>query len=151
MAMPLVAALAVSIAVTWSDYKFADASRIAAAQVKNKYQNQKRDIWFEGHWGFQYYMESVGARPLADGSSWLAHGDIVIVPHMNTNLFPLPEEWAVFREAFEVGSRSWLSTMNPAVGAGFYADAFGPLPFAIGKVPAEGFSVVDVVLKGASK
>jgi len=43
-----------------------------------------------------------------------------------------------------VAPTSWLTTMNPKLGAGFYSDVFGPLPFVIGSVPTEKFMVFEI-------
>jgi hypothetical protein len=40
----------------------------------------------------------------------------------------------------------WLSTMQKQMGAGFYSDVWGPLPFAFGFVPPEQY---DFVLVGS--
>jgi hypothetical protein len=36
----------------------------------------------------------------------------------------------------------WISTMSQALGAGFYSDQRGPLPFAIGRVPVEKYYIL---------
>jgi hypothetical protein len=51
--------------------------------------------------------------------------------------------WAKPIDAIDV-PLPWLATMNLQVGAGFYADVFGPLPFAFGRVPPERFTVYKV-------
>jgi hypothetical protein len=35
--------------------------------------------------------------------------------------------------------------MHPSVGAGFYANSAGPLPFAFGNVPPEEYYVLSIV------
>ncbi|MDB5311121.1 MAG: hypothetical protein JWO38_5323 [Gemmataceae bacterium] len=39
--------------------------------------------WYVGHWGFQYYCERAGMRPVIPGGSILAAGDYLVLP-----LFP---------------------------------------------------------------
>jgi hypothetical protein len=34
-----------------------------------------------------------------------------------------------------------MTTMHPAVGAGFYSGTWGPLPFVIGRVPREKYEI----------
>jgi hypothetical protein len=36
----------------------------------------------------------------------------------------------------------FVATMSQAVGAGFYMDRLGPLPFAFGAVPAEKYYIL---------
>ena len=44
------------------------AKKKAANEIMAVYKNEKRQVWFQGHWGFQYYMESLGAIPLDYGN-----------------------------------------------------------------------------------
>jgi len=37
-------------------------------------------IWFNGHWGFQYYCDRVGMQPVVPGQSTLQPGDWLIYP-----------------------------------------------------------------------
>jgi hypothetical protein len=37
-------------------------------------------VWYVGHWGFQYYAERVGMRPVVPGESKLRQGDWLVVP-----------------------------------------------------------------------
>ena len=111
-----------------------------------KYKTANRTVWFEGHWGFQYYMEKLGAWPIDVERSALAPGDIVVVPWNNYEFFPLPAGSVALVEVLEYGSDSWMnvagSTENQA--AGFYSATFGPLPFTIGKLPLQKYDVVKV-------
>jgi hypothetical protein len=140
---PLLGALAVSLAVAWADTGFADTAKTAAAKIHASYGNS-RVVWFQGHWGFQYYMEQLGATPIDVKTSQAAAGDIVVVPTTNTNLFEMGRNWPV-RSIFEIAPLNWLSTTNARIGAGFYADIWGPLPFAVGTIPPERFTVFEVV------
>lgn len=37
-------------------------------------------VWYVGHWGFQYYCERAGMRPVIPGQSVLAPGDYLVLP-----------------------------------------------------------------------
>src|SRR5258706_16211547 len=104
-----------------------------------------KTLWFEGHWGFQYYMEGRGASPLDMRLSPLAIGDRVVIPGNNSNLFPFPPDTVTPRARTDYAAFPFLSTMSPDLGAGFYVDIWGPLPFAFGRVPPERYMVLDVV------
>jgi hypothetical protein len=104
-------------------------------------------VWFQGHWGFQHYMEAAGARAQDFKRSELRRGDLVVIPVNNTNLRPPPE-----RSARLVGKKTlmpfpYVATMDQVLGAGFYSDLWGPLPFAVGRSSPEIFLlfVVDPV------
>jgi hypothetical protein len=102
-----------------------------------------KTVWFQGHWGFQYYMEEIGGKPVDFQHFQPAKGDIVVIPESNTNVMTLPAAWPVER-VIEVPSARLISTMNYQLGAGFYADVFGLLPFVISPVGPERFTIVEV-------
>jgi hypothetical protein len=140
--LPLAGAAILSLAVAWADTTFADTARTGAIRVHEQY-GTGRSVWFQGHWGFQYYMEQLGAKPVELNQFQPAVGDVVVMPTTNTNLFPMPAEWPI-RQTFELSPAKWISTMNYPLGAGFYSDVFGPLPFVIGPVSPERFSVSEI-------
>jgi hypothetical protein len=39
------------------------------------------DVWYVGHWGFQYYAEQAGMKPVVPRSSRLKPGDWIVVPN----------------------------------------------------------------------
>jgi hypothetical protein len=152
---PLSMAAALSVAVAWADTAFANTARSGAASIHARLSDPARTIWFQGHWGFQYYMEKLGAKPLdqkngslamdATRTPWsLVPGDVVVIPVTNTNFFSIPKEWVTMREVIDLPSSGWLSTMHSQVGASFYSDVKGPLPFAFGAVSPEQFLILDV-------
>jgi 4-amino-4-deoxy-L-arabinose transferase-like glycosyltransferase len=141
---PLVAAMAVSLLVVWADTRFADTARTAARTIQTEYSRKVQNIWFQGHWGFQYYMELIGARPIDRNEFKPLRGDLIVVPTISTNLLEMSNQWSAIRQTLAIPSVGWLSTLNPYVGAGFYADVFGPLPFVIAPVPQERFTVFEV-------
>jgi hypothetical protein len=143
-AVPLAAVALLSVAVTWADSRLAETARAGAKAVLDAYPPKDRTVWFQGHWGFQYYMEALGAKALDIGKSHLTPGDLVILPTTNTNLYPPPANLTVTLGSIDIESSRWLSTMSLLTGAGFYADIFGPLPFALGSIPAERFIVVEI-------
>ena len=138
--LPLAAAAVLSLSVAWADCRLANAGRTGARLIHEKYGLGSNTVWFQGHWGFQYYMQQLRAKPLDVANLRLTANDVVAVPTTNTNVYPMAAQWVV-RDVFEVPSGGWLATMNPGIGAGFYADVFGPLPFAIGSIPPERFTV----------
>ncbi len=86
-------------------------------------------------------MEALGAAPLDIKHSALKPGDYLASPANNTSLFPLNSETTILQETFAVYGPRWLATWSAPAGAGFFASAQGPLPFAIGRVPPEIVSV----------
>lgn len=37
-------------------------------------------VWYSGHWGFQYYCERAGMKPVVPGKSVLQPGDVLVLP-----------------------------------------------------------------------
>ncbi|UCG55661.1 MAG: glycosyltransferase family 39 protein [Phycisphaerales bacterium] len=143
-AWPLVPTAVVALSVGWADYAWANTARSAAETISKSSENHKGTIWFQGHWGFQYYMESSGHKALDTKHSRLSSGDIVIVPSNNCFTWNLPRKRYLLSKTFEIGPSRRLSTMNLSVGAGFYSDIWGPLPFAVGLVAAEKYQAFIV-------
>lgn len=142
--IPLAGAAAVALAVTWADSSLANSARTASTTIIENYMTRQNNIWFSGHWGFQYYMERFGARPFDIDRSMPAAGDTFIVPGNNTNPVELPAQLVRLREVLEVPYGGWITTMNLTTGAGFYSDTWGPLPFAVGVVPSEQYHIYEV-------
>ena len=125
-----------AILVTASDYSLAAGPQVAADSVRAAYANDSHHMWFQGHWGFQYYMEQNGATALDFKHPRLTQGDLVAVPSNNTNVRGMKEQF-VQLEIFSAPGLGGLTTMDASTGAGFYASLWGPLPFAFGTVPPQ--------------
>jgi 4-amino-4-deoxy-L-arabinose transferase-like glycosyltransferase len=141
---PLVPAAFFAVLVCWADYTLAGTARNAAKAIHEKFENQHGNIWFQGHWGFQYYMEAANARAIDFKHSKPASGDIIIIPENNTCIQFLSEEQVRPSEVFKFVPNKFLATMNPLLGAGFYSDIWGPLPFAVGPVGSEKYLAFTV-------
>jgi 4-amino-4-deoxy-L-arabinose transferase-like glycosyltransferase len=143
-AAQLAAALVLSLAVAWADWRLADSARTAAANLSAA-GGGSGTLWFEGHWGFQHYMEAQGARALDWRRSRLAPGDRVAIPIDNANVVALPADAVVHRAIRDFPVLPFLATLSPPLRAGFYLDDWGPLPFAFGRVPPERYVLLEVV------
>ena len=89
---PLAISLAIALLVARADYEVANSSRVAASLLTRKLATMASAVKFEGHWGFQYYMEKCGAIPLDRLDPQLSPSEAVIVPVGNSYLFPLPAD-----------------------------------------------------------
>jgi len=137
MAVCLALGAALAFLVAWADFSFSCAVRRVAERVCTKNGHSSATLWFQGHWGFQFYMQQLGAAPVDFKSSPLKPGDIVAVPSNNTNLMPLDPARSVLIDLVTEKGSSVLATMDTSTGAGFYSSVWGPLPFAFGHVPSE--------------
>ena len=144
---PLLPTLFVALSVTWADYGLANSARSAVERIYATYGKEKRTLWFQGHWGFQYYMEWRGAKVAEMHKFGLASGDILVVPENNWPTFPLLQDRIVaLQDTIELHpSVPWLTTMNRFRGAGFYSDIWGPLPFVMESALPERYHILQVV------
>jgi hypothetical protein len=134
--------------VMWADQSFANVQRSAAHIINEKWATTQKTLWFEGHWGFQYYMQKLGAKALDFRTSEVREGDTVAFPVNNSYPVPLPGDRAHVVGVLEFMPFRPLSTMNRGLGAGFYSDERGPLPFAFGPSPPEVFLLYRVQRDG---
>ena len=144
MAWPLIPSAVCALVLVRADYALADSARVAAQQLSAKYKSDKATLWFEGHWGFQYYMQQCAAKALDYNASSLLVGDLVVIPSNNTSINDLPR--AIMRQvdATELRPNLHVAIMNREKGAGFYSDLWGPLPFAVGSISPERYYVGTV-------
>lgn len=140
---PLGISAAVSLLVAAVDFSLANSSRAAAQQLAAEYQPSTNKLWFQGHCGFQYYLEKSGALPVDFYRTVLAPGEIMIFPSNNSNLIAPDASDVDILAVSEFPICSWLSTVNATDGAGFYG-AGGFLPFVFGPVPVEKYFVCRV-------
>ena len=146
-ALPLIAALVISLGVAWGDYVVAGVHRDIALEMLKQHKGSSARLWFLGHWGFQYYMEAGGAKPLDVTSDELAKGDWIVIPKDNAsteNIDPiikwlLAECDPLFGRSKKPGS--FVATVSPGGPANFYA--LSALPFFVGPAWAEVYVVVS--------
>jgi hypothetical protein len=150
---PLLPAALISLLVTTADYKFANTARLASSYFQNRFRTEPGTVWFEGHWGFQYYMEQwrakpvdleqLRAKPVDENELGIVSGDLIVIPMNNTNISrTLP---ATTGRPEQVNfSQSLLAIMSSKTGAGFYSSMWGPLPWAFARIPPEPYFVFRV-------
>lgn len=139
--IPTVASAVLAVWVATGDYFFARASQTAARRVCASYANKGHRLWFEGHWGFQYYMEQRGAAALDLRALNLAVGDYVAMPADNAEIFPINGPM-VDLGTILVPVPGGITTMSTPSGSGFYASLWGPLPFAISPGAEQAVTVI---------
>jgi hypothetical protein len=138
----LVASACLSLWVTAADSELANSERTAAALVYEKTHDKGVTVWFVGHWGFQYYLELRGLTPLDLNHPQADSGDFVVIARNNSHFAKVLPSFIASRETVEVPLKIWATTISSDVGAGFYSSYWGPLPYVIGPVSAEPYSIV---------
>ena len=141
-----VASIASGIALTAvlarADQAWADTARRAAQELARDYDAQQRRVFFQGHWGFQYYFERSGGRAYDVRRDTLEAGDILVMPRNNAHLTPLPPGRFEVLEVRELGTTPLATLMGR--GAGFYSSIWGPVPFVLGPSEPERYRVMRV-------
>jgi 4-amino-4-deoxy-L-arabinose transferase-like glycosyltransferase len=147
--LQVVAALLVSgglsIWLAVAEAHLANLAREAAYSIKAQVGNQAGTLWYEGHWGFQYYMEELGALPVDARDFQARPGDFVVVPENNIEIAGFPRDLSVQqKQPLVLANSSGATTISSHLGAGFYSSYWGPLPFAFGRVPPERYFVARI-------
>jgi hypothetical protein len=132
-----------SIWVAGADTRLANLGREAAQSVRARTSNEVGTLWYEGHWGFQYYMEQIEAVPVDGQDFRIRPGDFVAVPENNLRFAGFPPDMSFQKEAvLELPNPSGAAVLSWQFGAGFYSSYWGPLPFAFGPAPPEHYVLV---------
>lgn len=141
LAIPLAVAGAVSLWLAWADTELANSARTAATLIGQKTRNQHGTVWFMGHWGFQYYMESLGAHAVVVNDPPQRPGDFLALAP-NDRLFEIRPTFVSSRDVIHIPMRLGITTVQRELGTGFYSSDLGPLPFAIGPVSPERYELI---------
>jgi len=143
--IPLAPALVLSFMVSYADYAFANSMRDVAAILNKRYISRGERVWFQGHWGFQYYMDAYGARHFDRKAPRLMEGDIVVRSYNNSNITNLPEQlfYTTLIEEIDNPLPGAISVMSfrPRA-AGFYSSVFGAIPYAFGHTGSDKYGVM---------
>ena len=138
---PALLAAALSLVLTRADARLAETNRRAAEQLWIQYHQPGNTVWFEGHWGFQYYLEKAGGKAIDLNDPKKASGDILIIPANASNLYEPPMDLVQLVATVNYLPDACCATMNNLAGAGFYASVHGPLPFVIGRIEPDRFYI----------
>lgn len=138
----ILASAVFAVWVAWADASLANAGRLAATRLSQDLRASQATLYFEGHWGFQYYMQQFGAKPADIRTSPFRTGDVVLIPENTTNSFGPPRGFVLSEgRIVQFELHQHVATMSQPLGAGFYAAVWGPLPFSFGAVPSERYLV----------
>jgi hypothetical protein len=137
----LVLTAQIALMVAWADLCLANSERSAAGQVAASLRQQDAAVWFEGHWGFQYYMLAKGGRDLNVDRPRCEPADFVVIPQNNSNIRPIPGVVADRDRVIAIPICPWLATMQLSAGAGFYSSLWGPFPFVFSPVDDQTYEI----------
>lgn len=141
---PLAASAVVALWVTWADASLANSGRQAAQYVRDHISKPGINVSFEGHWGFQYYMQAYQYEPIDFRFFHVGDGNLVVIPQNSSyaEAQSIPANVVASRGVLALPVRAGIITMSQAWGSGFYSDAIGPLPYSIGPALSEYYMVL---------
>lgn len=138
----LAAAWIAAMAVTYADARLADTARDAAAAIVREFGGTGKKLWFQGHWGFQYYMEQGGATPFDARKSIARAGDLMALSDNNTNLIQEVVDRGFRIKILSFPPATFMTTMSFPTGAGYYSHRYGALPFFLNPAPEENYHII---------
>lgn len=151
--MTIVATGILSSIVAMGDMKFANSYRVFAEKFNTMVDKQNNQVYYTGHWGWEYYMEKFGARPIMAGEEdAISKGDIIIVPSIAwpRRLAARLKERTSSTSELIVTVGFPVRTMNGWAKAFFYADHIYPnyrgvLPYSFTtRAPLEIFYLIEI-------
>ncbi|MDZ4815186.1 MAG: glycosyltransferase family 39 protein [Verrucomicrobiota bacterium] len=138
-----VTAIILNLVIAQADFAFACASKAIPERLANAFGGRR--IWFQGHWGFQYYMQKRGHLPLDFKNLQLRKGDILVVPPNNTNLYDLPRNSLKLLTIMEENSLlNFAKSIDYPNAINFYSNSESPLSYLLGRREGESFLVFEV-------
>jgi len=128
----VVLTLLYSLPVAWADYCFAGQYRDVARKLTARYAAPGRQIWLTGEWGFRYYLEKAGGKPLLRTNISARPGDFLMKPYIATPWVTVYDgsEYSRLVEQVPLKSDFPIRILDFSSHAGFYSTGWGILPFA---------------------
>lgn len=136
----LVPTMLIAWLVAYGDAHWANVVRESAEKTVARYGVGPGRLLYEGHWGFQYYMDAGGAIAAETRSEVLQAGDRLALPISNVDVVPPQKDPNRITplQQINVENSSWLpQTVSRFLRINFYAANMGALPFAFGPAPPE--------------
>ncbi len=142
VALALVLSGVISFWLAKADADWANSAEQAAIFIHQQTENQPGTVWFQGHWGFQYYMQLMGAQPVDFLRTGMQRGDALVVPENNADAYRMPTaQFVASTNLLQIKLPQPISTMRWRNGAAFYSSFYGPLPFAFGASETERYYI----------
>lgn len=128
--------MALGVAILRADATFAELGRRAATEMIAPMAAAGHRVWFVGSWGFYWYADKAGARPVTASPPYPLAGDMVVVSRRSAPSAAAFAVLARFPRATLVGRieerRPGGRVMSEEAGAGFYSNNMGYLPWGWG-------------------
>lgn len=148
IAAPAGAAVLLALACGFADYQHAGSYRRVANDLgRRRAEGEAQGLWFIAEWGMRHYMFENGGRYLLRETDEAEVGDWVVLPEMHQR-FSWPPAGLSSRvdkiETIEYAGTLPLQVFSGRSQTGFWAHAWGFLPFAFSREPNEVFEIYRV-------
>lgn len=150
LGVTLVVGASLGLAIIRADAALSGMSRWAVEKLIAPRVAAGENVWFVGHWGFQWYAENAGARPVSLSTQFPAEGDTVVVSAASApNEKVLKRLRLDFPDAIPLDRLTDTSVggrvMNVRRKVGFFSNGHGALPWTWSRVPLDEFTVWQLV------
>ena len=137
--------LITSIFISLSDYEYAGIYRSFPINLRERYKEVK-NVYYNGEWGFRYYLDREGYKYLLSTDNTPQDGDIIIIPGLPTfnKLSDKLMQRLHLLESVAYSSNLPIRVMDCKSHAGFYSDTFGLLPYSFSNAKVEHFDIYRV-------
>lgn len=136
--LPFTAVLSagVALAAAKGDYERAEVARSGAQALITPRLSSERTVFFMPEWGYNLYLERLGAKPLARDTK-LRIGDILIATKLAAprGIRSCLEAHMKLLERRAAYTNWPVVTMLPELNAGFHSRYWGWLPYSVGAPP----------------
>jgi hypothetical protein len=150
LTLGIIATFSYSLTISYGDYLFAETYRRSAQEICSTYGGKGTDIYFTGEWGFRFYMERYGAKPITKTSTGAEPGDVIVKPYVALPWITLydGDHYSKLLERRIVQLPYPVRILDFNSHAGFYSSGWGLLPFSFATQPRwEWFNVFQVTRK----
>ncbi len=134
--------------VAFGDARWANVVRSHARQVCELFGAGPGRLLYEGHWGFQYYMDALGAVAVDTSTEIFEPGDRLALPSNNVDVWPPPGNPQLIAglDRIQTELSAWTPhTLNRPLRISFYASNLGALPFGFAASPPETVVVIRIL------
>lgn len=129
-------AAALGVGIARADASFAEMGRRAVREWVVPAVANGKPVWFSGHWGFQWYAERAGARPLTATPPFPSKGDLAVSSLLafGHRIRTLPG-WRHVSMITDTTPGGRIFCLDRC--AGFYTNGWGYLPWAWSDEPID--------------
>lgn len=120
------------VAILRADSAFAEVGRTGVRALTARIPPGKV-LWYDGHWGFQWYAEAAGARCWTSVPPQPRPGDLILSSAQRSAPLDKDAYAALVKVGYYEDTRAGGRVMDASTGAGFFSNSWGLLPWTWGE------------------